>query len=43
VQFASTCIVVPWRTAPSTIAATSLAVQEISWEWIAMLLRSTCQ
>jgi hypothetical protein len=27
--------VVPCRIAPSTIAATSDAVQEISWEWIA--------
>jgi hypothetical protein len=27
----------------STIAATSLAVQDMSCEWIAMDLRSTCQ
>jgi hypothetical protein len=26
-----------------TIAATSLAVQLMTWEWITMLLRSTCQ
>ncbi|WP_461118566.1 hypothetical protein [Saccharothrix stipae] len=39
----STSMVVPCRIAPSTIAATSEAVQEMSWEWMAMLLRSTCQ
>jgi hypothetical protein len=34
---------VPWCIAPSTIAATSLAVQLMTCEWITMLLRSTCQ
>jgi hypothetical protein len=28
---------------PSIIAATSEAEQPMSWEWMAMLLRSTCQ
>jgi hypothetical protein len=36
-------IVVPCRMTPSIIAATSEAEHPISWEWIAMLLRSTCQ
>jgi hypothetical protein len=31
------------RMAPSIMAATSDAVQLISWEWIAIALRSTCQ
>jgi len=34
---------VPCRIAPSIMAAISDAEQLISWEWIAMLLRSTCQ
>jgi hypothetical protein len=33
----------PWCIAPSIIAATSEAVQWISWEWMTTLLRSTCQ
>jgi hypothetical protein len=36
-------MVVPCRIAPSTIAATSDAVQAISCEWMAIDLRSTCQ
>jgi hypothetical protein len=40
---ACTSIVVSWRIAPSTIAATSEALQEISWECTAIDFRSTCQ
>jgi hypothetical protein len=39
----ATSIEVPWRIAPSIIAATSDAEQLITWEWIAIDLRSTCQ
>ena len=36
-------MVVPWRIAPSIMAATSEAVQEINWECTAKDLCSTCQ
>ncbi len=36
-------MVVPCRIAPSIIAATSEAVQLISWEWMAGDFFSTCQ
>jgi len=39
----STSTVVPWRIAPSIIAATSDAEHEISCEWIAIDFFSTCQ
>jgi hypothetical protein len=35
-------MLLPCRIAPSTNAATSEAVQLISWEWMAMLVRSPC-
>jgi len=36
-------MVVPWRMAPSTIAATSDAEQLRSLEWMAIDFRSMCQ
>jgi hypothetical protein len=36
-------IVVPYGMTPPVIAATLGAEQPMSWQWMAVLLRSTCQ